>query len=316
MALRPLTQKEIQDRLAADTEQEGDTVLNLEDVVDEVDEAAVKALTFGNRAAFLPNAEGMTDEERMDAVGFGDPDKEILRHTDLIVEQDPARLTRVPALARLGQAVQLVGGHPSFPEYLRPDGVDEVWAVNARGHLWPEDSPPDYIISRDWVYLTGILEGDPNPPQYGVETLKKFPNVPVIVTADIGSAIKRCLDGESTMPCPEWFKGREWYELPLQNMFDTQFADLSGFSIGAGLAVVRHVRAKVVLTGVVCHRSDEEWAVVEARGGKPVDKQKLEDAHIAHEVREWLNKYGGKCVWTHGPTVPGSVAPVWEGSTR
>lgn len=273
---------------------------------------SVESMTWGNRVAYLPDEDSYgTVEAKAAACGLavGQQDDDPLRH---LVVQQAGRLPMVAPLAMLGKTVQLVGGHPSAYGFLRPAGVDEVWAINPRDD-WPLEHKPDLIVTRDWAYLTGPSKEFPKAPMYGVNAMRRWPDVPVVVTADLGKWV-----AEATLTherhCPEHFEGRTFYELALQNFFDTEFCDLAGFSIGAALALVRHTRARVVLTGVVCNRSDAEWAAIEKRmaGMKSVEQQKKEDAHIAHEVREWMNRVAGRCAWSHGPTVPGSIAPVWS----
>jgi hypothetical protein len=258
----------------------------------------VKAMEWGNRVLHLPTTRKLTDEQSMQAAGLLPSDSGL------------PRLKQVPRLWKLGKVVQIVGGAPEGMDFIRPKGVDEVWAINPRLY-WPEDKEPDLLLSRDHSYLQGPTADEPTFVRWGTEILKRWPLLPVAVTADLGWWVaERVL--HRTFTCPPWLQGRAWYELSLHNLFDTQFASLSGFSVGLALALARHAGAKIVLTGLGGVRSDATYKEQGSRGYKSEQSLRNEDMHINKELAAFCNRYGGKSVWHHGPIrAIGSVAPDW-----
>lgn len=269
----------------------------------------IKSMEYGNRVACIPDAEDLSDEEQLKLLGLPQSDDEelFLGKHEIVVDKE-ARLPRFRKLEKYGKVIQVVGGHPSAKDYLRPAGVDEVWAINPRS-WWPQDNPPDLIVTRDIYYLEGPSEVEPSAVRFGVETLRRFRNVPILISADLGHWVQRRLTGE--VLCPDHLKDREILELPMQNFWDGEFMNLAGYTIGLAMAAARFVGAKIVLTGVVCLRTEEEQQEIINRKKKLLSNVQQEDAHIAEQMLGWMHPRGGKTVWTHGPTIQGSVVPAW-----
>lgn len=269
----------------------------------------IASMEYGNRVACIPDAEDLPDSEQLRLLGLpvSEEEEAYLGNHEVVVDK-PSRLPRFGRLEKYGKVIQVVGGHPSAKEHLRPRGVDEVWAINPRTD-WPVDNPPDLIVTRDIYYLEGPSEVDPTAVTFGVEVLKKFPNVPILTSADLAYWVQRRLSGE--VPCPEQLQGREILELPMQNFWDGEFCNLAGYTIGLAMAAARFVGAKIVLTGVVCSRTQAEQEAIVQRRKKLLENVQQEDKHIASEMLNWMNPRGGKVVWTFGPTIEGSVVPVW-----
>lgn len=258
----------------------------------------VRAMEWGNRVAHLPTDKPMSQEEQLAACGL------------LPDEKNHTRIPRVPRMWKLGKVIQVVGGAPEAMNFIRPKGVDEVWAINPRDY-WPVEQAPDLIVSRDHSYLQGPTDAEPTFTRWGVTVLTQWPQVPVMVSSDLGWWVaERILHG--THYCPPWLRGRPWFELSLHNIFDTQFGPLAGFSVGLALAAAFHSGAKIVLTGMGGLRSDAMYKLVGSRGYKSEQSVRNEDRHIDEQLALFCNKYGGKRVWTHGPNkATQSVAPDW-----
>lgn len=276
---------------------DADNVFDIDKYADPSDRD-VKAMEWGNRVLHLPTQTKLTDEESLRAGG-------LLPGVDGL-----PRLPMVPRLWKLGKTVQIVGGAPEGMNFLRPKGVDEVWAINPRLY-WPTDKEPDLLVTRDHSYLQGPTAEEPTFVRWGIEIMQRWPRMPVAVAADLGWWVaERTL--HRTYACPPWLQGRAWYELSLHNLFDTQFGSLSGFSVGVALALAWHAGCKIVLTGVGGTRSDATYKEQGSRGYKSEQSLRNEDAHINKELAAFCNRYGGKRVWHHGPIKAiGSVAPDW-----
>lgn len=276
------------------------------DISNHVTQREAQSMEWGNRCAHAPGTEELSFEEKCAAIGVGE-----VENSMPILTQQPGRLQLVPRLWKYGKTIQIVGGHPSFVDHLRPEGVDEVWAINPRS-IWPADKPPDLIVTRDITFLQGPTSADPFAPSMGVENLTRWPKVPVCVTADIGYWVaQRVLHGVEVLP-HLLGDNREWYELALQNFFDGLCADIAGFSIGAAIALAKHAGAKIVLTGVVCEMTPAEKEKLKTRGTKSQETMDKENRHLVEVLSGILNKGGGRYIWTYGPTVSGSAAPVWN----
>lgn len=293
--------------LKKDAIQNGDGTVRLEALG--IPEEYVRTMEYGNRVACIPDAEDHPEDEQLRLLGLPvDEEQELWRGDHELVVDQAGRLPRFKRLEKYGKVIQIVGGHPSAKDYIRPEGVDEVWAINPRP-WWPEDNPPDLIMTRDIYYLEGPSSVDPGAVRFGVDTLMKFPAVPILISADLGYWVTRRLSGE--VPCPPHLQNREILELPMQNFWDGEFCNLAGYTIGMAMAAVRFVGAKVVLTGVVCDRTPAEQQQIIDNKKKLLENVQKEDAHIAQEMLDWMNPRGGKVIWTHGPTIKGSVVPAW-----
>lgn len=269
----------------------------------------IRSMEYGNRVAVIPEGEDAGNDEQLRMLGLPlteDEEGFIGKHE--VVLDKAGRLPRFRRLEKYGKVIQVVGGHPSAKEHLRPKGVDEVWAINPRA-WWPQDNPPDLIITRDIYYLEGPSEVAPDAVTFGVETLMRFPKVPVLTSADLTHWVMRRRNGE--VPMAPHLAEREIYELPIQNFWDGEFCNMAGYTIGLAMAAARFVGAKIVLSGVVCSRTPAEIADIESRRKKLVKDVLQEDEHIRSEMLSWMNPRGGKVIWTHGPTMEGSVVPAW-----
>lgn len=267
----------------------------------------VLAMEWGNRVCHVPS-ERLTGPQAVEASGLCNIEEDLPGKP--ITINGPERLPRVPRLWKYGKVIQLVGGAPEGMDFLRPKGVDEVWAINPRPY-WPEDKQPDLIVTRDIGFIQGPTPKEPMFVKWGVEILERWPTVPIAVTADMGYWIaERTILGLE--PKPPHFYNRKWWELSLHNLFDTQFAALAGFSVGLAVALARHAGCKIVLTGVGGLRSDATYKEQGSRGYKSEYVLRNEDLHINQELAAFCNRYGGKSVWHHGPVrAIGSVAPDW-----